>query len=330
MQEQRSPVQGSRTQYGVSGPGKVCASGPGVQDFGPRCKSNGARCRAAGRSTGSAAPERSARQAQAYKTSGPDAGSAEPALLQRSSGATLLLGALLLLGLLGLFRLFVFSGLLRRSGMARMSRMTGVAGRQRRLVKRTGRTGTRRTVHGAGRDEQGQHQQPHAPESAFHKGTARGLHQQRYIFSRDGKAHAALFSAGSASRRLRVSSHGSAVSAPDQRRNCGSATRVEGRHPGSEAEQHPGSAPRSAPWAGTPGRSPGSAAEQPPGRHPRSAPRVSPPGQLPRVSPPGQRRQMTLKSQKRHVSVSAHWRKGCVGSKSSASVSRTSSSKRPS
>ena len=189
---------------------------------------------------------------------GPDAGSAEPALLQRSSGATLLLGALLLLGLLGLFRLFVFSGLLRRSGMARMSRMTGVAGRQRRLVKRTGRTGTRRTVHGAGRDEQGQHQQPHAPESAFHKGTARGLHQQR--FSRDGKAHAALFSAGSASRRLRVSSHGSAVSAPDQRWNSGSATRVEGRHPGSEAEQHSGSAPRV--------RS-------------RTAPRVSPPADTP-------------------------------------------------
>ena len=263
----RPRVQGDKAQYKGSG---------------PRCKSNGARCRAAGRSTGSAAPERSARQAQAYKTSGPVAGSAEPALLQRPSGATLLLGALLLLGLLGLFRLFVFSGLFRRSGMARMSRMTGVAGRQRRLVKRTGRTGTRRTVHGAGRDEQGQHQQPHAPESAFHKGTARGLHQQR--FSRDGKAHAALFSAGSASRRLRVSSHGSAVSAPDQRRNSGSATRVEGRHPGSEAEQHPGSAPRSAPWAGTPGRSPGSAAEQPPGRHPRSAPRVSPP----RSASPGQ------------------------------------------
>ena len=259
---------GSRLQYGVSKDGKGCATGPGAQGFEPRygvCE-DGKGC-----------------------ARGPDAGSAEPALLQRPSGATLLLGALLLLGLLGLFRLFVFSGLLRRSGMARMSRMTGVAGvagRQRRLVKRTGRTGTRRTVHGAGRDEQGQHQQPHAPESAFHKGTARGLHQQR--FSRDGKAHAALFSAGSASRRLRVSSHGSAVSAPDQRRNCGSATRVEGRHPGSEAEQHPGSAP------------------------------------------PGQRRQMTLKSQKRHVSVSAHWRKGCVGSKSSASVSRTSSSKRPS
>lgn len=312
---------GSRLQYGVSKDGKGCATGPGAQGFEPQygvCE-DGKGC-----------------------ARGPDAGSAEPALLQRSSVAALLLGALLLLGLLGLFRLFVFSGLLRRSGMARMSRMTGMAGRQRRLVKRTGRTGTRRTVHGAGRDEQGQHQQPHAPESAFHKGTARGLHQQRYIFSRDGKAHAALFSAGSASRRLRVSSHGSAVSAPDQRRNSGSATRVEGRHPGSEAEQHPGSAPRptprvkgrtsprSAPWAGTPGRSPGSAAEQPPGRHPRSAPRVSPPGQLPRVSPPGQRRQMTLKSQKRHVSVSAHWRKGCVGSKSSASVSRTSSSKRPS
>lgn len=218
---------------------------------------------------------------------GPDAGSAEPALLQRSSVAALLLGALLLLGLLGLFRLFVFSGLLRRSGMARMSRMTGVAGRQRRLVRRTGRTGTRRTVHGAGGDEQGQHQQPHAPESAFHKGTARGLHQQR--FSRDGKAHAALFSAGSASRRLRVSSHGSAVSAPDQRRNSGSATRVEGRHPGSEAEQHPGSAPRptprvkgrtsprSAPPVGTLGRHPGSAAEQPPGRHPGRHPRSAPP-----------------------------------------------------
>lgn len=285
---------GSRLQYGVSKDGKGCARGP-------------------------------------------VAGSAEPALLQRSSVAALLLGALLLLGLLGLFRLFVFSGLLRRSGMARMSRMTGVAGRQRRLVRRTGRTGTRRTVHGAGRDEQGQHQQPHAPESAFHKGTARGLHQQRYIFSRDGKAHAALFSAGSASRRLRVSSHGSAVSAPDQRRNSGSATRVEGRHPGSEAEQHPGSAPRptprikgktaprSAPPVGTPGR------------HPRSAPRISgrtasrsTPRSAPPVSTPGQRRQMTLKSQKRHVSVSAHWRKGCVGSKSSASVSRTSSSKRPS
>ena len=267
---------GSRLQYGVSKDGKGCATGPGAQGFEPRygvCE-DGKGC-----------------------ARGPVAGSAEPALLQRSSVAALLLGALLLLGLLGLFRLFVFSGLLRRSGMARMSRMTGVAGRQRRLVKRTGRTGTRRTVHGAGRDEQGQHQQPHAPESAFHKGTARGLHQQRYIFSRDGKAHAALFSAGSASRRLRVSSHGAAVSAPDQRRNSGSATRVEGRHPGSEAEQHPGSAP---------------------------------PGQLPRVSPPGQRRQMTLKSQKRHVSVSAHWRKGCVGSKSSASVSRTSSSKRPS
>lgn len=282
---------GSRLQYGVSKDGKGCARGP-------------------------------------------VAGSAEPALLQRSSVAALLLGALLLLGLLGLFRLFVFSGLLRRSGMARM---TGVAGRQRRLVRRTGRTGTRRTVHGAGRDEQGQHQQPHAPESAFHKGTARGLHQQRYIFSRDGKAHAALFSAGSASRRLRVSSHGSAVSAPDQRRNSGSATRVEGRHPGSEAEQHPGSAPRptprvkgktaprSAPPVGTPGR------------HPRSAPRISgrtasrsTPRSAPPVSTPGQRRQMTLKSQKRHVSVSAHWRKGCVGSKSSASVSRTSSSKRPS
>lgn len=316
MPGQQASIHGQQVQYGVSKDGKGCATGPGAQGFEPRygvCE-DGKGC-----------------------ATGPVAGSAEPALLQRSSGATLLLGALLLLGLLGLF---VFSGLLRRSGMARMSRMTGVAGRQRRLVKRTGRTGTRRTVHGAGGDEQGQHQQPHAPESAFHKGTARGLHQQR--FSRDGKAHAALFSAGSASRRLRVSSHGSAVSAPDQRRNSGSATRVEGRHPGSEAEQHPGSAPRptprvkgrtsprSAPWAGTPGRSPGSAAEQPPGRHPRSAPRVSPPGQLPRVSPPGQRRQMTLKSQKRHVSVSAHWRKGCVGSKSSASVSRTSSSKRPS
>lgn len=214
---------GSRLQYGVSKDGKGCATGPGAQGFEPRygvCE-DGKGC-----------------------ARGPDAGSAEPALLQRPSGATLLLGALLLLGL---FRLFVFSGLLRRSGM---SRMTGVAGRQRRLVKRTGRTGTRRPVHGAGGDEQGQHQQPHAPESAFHKGTARGLRQQRYIFSRDGKAYAALFSAGSASRRLRVSSHGSAVSAPDQRRNSGSATRVEGRHP-------------------------------------RSAPRVSPPGQLPRVSFPG-------------------------------------------
>lgn len=256
MQEQRSPVQGSRLQYGVSKDGKGCATGPGAQGFEPRygvCE-DGKGC-----------------------ARGPVAGSAEPALLQRSSVAALLLGPLLLLGLLGLFRLFVFSGLLRRSGMARMSRMTGVAGRQRRLVRRTGRTGTRRPVHGAGRDEQGQHQQPHAPESAFHKGTARGLHQQRYIFSRDGKAHAALFSAGSASRRLRVSSHGSAVSAPDQRRNSGSATRVEGRHPGSEAEQHPGSAPRptprvkgrtsprSAPWAGTPGQPPRSASPgQPP------------------------------------------------------------------
>lgn len=227
--------------------------------------------------------------------------------------------------------------------MARMSRMTGVAGRQRRLVKRTGRTGTRRTVHGAGRDEQGQHQQPHAPESAFHKGTARGLRQQRYIFSRDGKAHAALFSAGSASRRLRVSSHGSAVSAPDQRRNSGSATRVEGRHPGSEAEQHPGSAPRptprvkgrTSPPVSSLGRHPGSVPRVSGRTAPRSAPSVGTPGQPPPVSfpgsaPPGQRRQMTLKSQKRHVSVSAHWRKGCVGSKSSASVSRTSSSKRPS
>lgn len=324
MQEQRSPVQGSRTQYGVSKDGKGCATGPGAQGFEPRygvCE-DGKGC-----------------------ARGPDAGSAEPALLQRPSGATLLLGALLLLGLLGLFRLFVFSGLLRRSGMARMSRMTGVAGRQRRLVKRTGRTGTRRTVHGAGRDEQGQHQQPHAPESAFHKGTARGLHQQR--FSRDGKAHAALFSAGSASRRLRVSSHGSAVSAPDQRRNSGSATRVEGRHPGSEAEHPPGqllgpaprvgppgqrqNSPRSAPSVGTPGQPPPVSGRT----APRSAPSVGTSGQPPSRSaspgqPPGQRRQMTLKSQKRHVSVSAHWRKGCVGSKSSASVSRTSSSKRPS
>lgn len=314
---------GSRLQYGVSKDGKGCATGPGAQGFEPRygvCE-DGKGC-----------------------ARGPDAGSAEPALLQRPSGAALLLGALLLLGLLGLFRLFVFSGLLRRSGMARMSRMTGVAGRQRRLVKRTGRTGTRRTVHGAGRDEQGQHQQPHAPESAFHKGTARGLHQQR--FSRDGKAHAALFSAsfsGVAPRptaaELRVSD-ASRGSAPP------------GQHPGSKAKQPP----RSAPPVSNPGRHPGSAAEQPPGRHPRSAPRVGPPGQrqnsppvgtlgrhpgsAPRVSPPrsaspgqpppGQRRQMTLKSQKRHVSVSAHWRKGCVGSKSSASVSRTSSSKRPS
>lgn len=293
MQEQRSPVQGSRTQYGVSGPGKVCASGPGVQDFGPRCRVSGA----------GSPPAVLGRGAPSWRASPSWASWA--------------------------FSAFCVFRAARRSGMARMSRMTGVAGRQRRLVKRTGRTGTRRTVHGAGRDEQGQHQQPHAPESAFHKGTARGLHQQR--FSRDGKAHAALFSAGSASRRLRVSSHGSAVSAPDQRRNSGSATRVEGRHPGSEAEQHSGSAPRSAPWAGTPGRSPGSAAEQPPGRHPRSAPRVSPPPvSFPGSAPPGQRRQMTLKSQKRHVSVSAHWRKGCVGSKSSASVSRTSSSKRPS
>lgn len=240
--------------------------------------------------------------------------------------------------------------------MARMSRMTGVAGvagRQQRLVKRTGRTGTRRTVHGAGRDEQGQHQQPHAPEFAFHKGTARGLHQQRYIFSRDGKAHAALFSAGSASRRLRVSSHGSAVSAPDQRRNCGSATRVEGQHPqvstpGQRQNSPPGRHPRSA----TPADTPGQRQNIPPvsslGRHPGSVPRVSgrtappvgtlgrhpgsapPPVSFPGSAPPGQRRQMTLKSQKRHVSVSAHWRKGCVGSKSSASVSRTSSSKRPS
>lgn len=301
MPGQQASIHGQQVQYGVSKDGKGCATGPGAQGFEPRygvCE-DGKGC-----------------------ARGPVAGSAEPALLQRPSGATLLLGALLLLGLLGLFRLFVFSGLLRRSGMARMSRMTGVAGRQRRLVRRTGRTGTRRTVHGAGGDEQGQHQQPHAPESAFHKGTARGLRQQRYIFSRDGKAHAALFSAGSASRRLRVSSHGSAVSAPDQRRNSGSATRVEGRHPGSEAEQHPGSAPRPTPRVK--GRT-----------SPRSAPPVGTPGQPPPVSfpgsaPPGQRRQMTLKSQKRHVSVSAHWRKGCVGSKSSASVSRTSSSKRPS
>ena len=267
MQEQRSPVQGSRLQYGVSKDGKGCATGLGAQGFEPRygvCE-DGKGC-----------------------ARGPVAGSAEPALLQRSSVAALLLGALLLLGLLGLFRLFVFSGLLRRSGMARMSRMTGVAGRQRRLVRRTGRTGTRRTVHGAGRDEQGQHQQPHAPESAFHKGTARGLHQQRYIFSRDGKAHAALFSAGSASRRLRVSSHGSAVSAPDQRRNSGSATRVEGRHPGSEAEQHPGSAP--------PADTPGQRQNSTPGQQPRPAPRVGPPGQRqnsPPVGTPGQKQNST-------------------------------------
>lgn len=303
MQEQRSPARDNRPQYAVSEPGKGCATGHGARRNTPRCRStepDGAAEPMPGNKIQykGSRPQYGVSEDGKGCARGPVAGSAEPALLQRPSVAALLLGALLLLGLLGLFRLFVFSGLLRRSGMARMSRMTGVAGRQRRLVKRTGRTGTRRTVHGAGRDEQGQHQQPHAPESAFHKGTARGLHQQRYIFSRDGKAHAALFSAGSASRRLRVSSHGSAVSVPDQRRNSGSATRVEGRHPGSEAEQHPGSAPRptprvkgrtsprSAPWAGTPGRSPGSAAEQPPGRHPRSAPRVSPAGQLPRVSPP--------------------------------------------
>lgn len=40
------------------------------------------------------------------------------------------------------------------------------------------------------------------------------------------------------------------------------------------------------------------------------------------------RLQMMLKSQKRHVSASAHWRNGVAGSYISASVARTSSSKR--
>ena len=153
---------------------------------------------------------------------------------------------------------------------------------------------------------------------------------------------------------------------PGQRQNSPSrsATSVSnlGRHPRVSGRTAPQSAPRSAPRAnvpeGTPVNTPGQRQNSPPvctlGRHPRSAPPVSTSGQCPRrhpgqhpgsaaeqppgrhprsappVSPPGQRRQMTLKSQKRHVSVSAHWRKGCVGSKSSASVSRTSSSKRPS
>lgn len=46
------------------------------------------------------------------------------------------------------------------TGMTRMAR-------RRHLVVRSGRMGTRRTVHGAGRNEQGQHKQPHAQNLRF-------------------------------------------------------------------------------------------------------------------------------------------------------------------
>lgn len=66
--------------------------------------------------------------------------------------------------------------------------MTGVTrvARRRHLVVRSGRMGTRRTVHGAGRNEQGQHKQPHAPEFAFH-GSRHFFSIQIYSFLRDRK-----------------------------------------------------------------------------------------------------------------------------------------------
>lgn len=68
------------------------------------------------------------------------------------------------------------------TGMTGMTRMA----RRRHLVVRSGRMGTRRTVHGAGRNEQGQHKQPHAPEFAFHE--SRHFYSiQIYSFLRDRK-----------------------------------------------------------------------------------------------------------------------------------------------
>ncbi len=68
------------------------------------------------------------------------------------------------------------------TGMTGMTRMA----RRRHLVVRSGRMGTRRTVHGAGRNEQGQHKQPHAPEFAFH-GSRHFYSIQIYSFLRDRK-----------------------------------------------------------------------------------------------------------------------------------------------
>lgn len=201
----------------------------------------------------------------------------------------------------------------------------------RKLMGRTGRTGTRRAVHGAGRDEQGQHEQPHAPESALFHRILGGLRNKVTLFCGTtksvggfsacrtpvarGRSHSGTRRRAPSCPEVLHPTHGTPTPRQD-RHHSAANTRPRARSADPHESNRP-AAPESGSGAvrifgGTGGRKNGAI------RRPDDD------------KGPDQRRQMTLKSQKRHVSASAHWRKGCAGSNSSASVSRTSSSKGPS